>query len=106
RLIVTRNKKENIEDMIIEKTKSYKFGDPKEPETVIGPVASKKQFDKISYYINKGIEEGAKLLLGEIPKESKGYYINPVVFTDVDNHMKISREDIFVLILFIFSYVT
>src|SRR5699024_11158905 len=106
RLLVPRDEKENIEDMIIEKTKSYKFGDPKDPETVIGPVASKKQFDKISYYINKGIEEGAKLLLGEIPKESKGYYINPVVFTDVDNHMEIAREEIFGPVLSVIYYDT
>src|SRR5699024_4979931 len=106
RLLVPRDEKENIEDMIIEKTKSYKFGDPKDPETVIGPVASKKQFDKISYYINKGIEEGDKLLLGEIPKESKGYYINPVVFTDVDNHMEIAREEIFGPVLSVIYYDT
>ena len=58
-------------------TKDYKFGDPSDSDTIIGPVASKQQFDKITYYINKGIEEGAKLILGEILR-SKGilYWTN------------------------------
>lgn len=104
RLLVPRNEKEDIENMIIEKTKEYKFGNPKDPETLIGPVASKKQFDKVSYYINKGIDEGAKLLLGEVPEESEGYYIGPTVFTDVNNNMEIARNEIFGPVLSIIPY--
>lgn len=104
RLLVPREEKESIEKLIIEKTKDYRFGDPKDPETIIGPVASKKQFDKVSYYIEKGLEEGAKLLLGEIPKESEGYFIGPTVFTDVDNKMEIARNEIFGPVLSIIPY--
>ena len=106
RLLVPRDEKEEIEKLIIEMTKDYKFGDPSDPDTIIGPVASKQQFDKISYYIQKGIEEGAKLILGEIPKESKGYFIGPTVFTDVDNHMEIAQQEIFGPVLCIIPYDT
>lgn len=106
RLLVPRDKKEKIEKLIIEMTKDYKFGDPANPDTIIGPVASKQQFDKISYYIKKGIEEGAKLLIGEVPNESRGYYIGPTVFTDVDNGMEIAQNEIFGPVLSIIPYDT
>ena len=104
RLLVPRDEKEKIESLIIDMTKDYKFGDPADPETIIGPVASQQQFDKISYYIKKGLEEGAKLILGGIPKESKGYYIGPTVFTDVDNSMEIAQNEIFGPVLSIIPY--
>ncbi|NLI65236.1 MAG: aldehyde dehydrogenase family protein [Tissierellia bacterium] len=104
RLLVPREEKEEIEKLIIEMTKDYKFGDPRDPDTIIGPVASKQQFDKVSYYIRKGLEEGARLILGEVPKESKGYYIGPTVFTDVDNSMEIARNEIFGPVLCIIPY--
>lgn len=106
RLLVPRDEKEQIEKLIVEMTKDYKFGDPSDPDTIIGPVASKQQFDKISYYINKGIEEGAKLILGGVPKKSKGYYIGPTVFTDVKNDMEIAQNEIFGPVLSIIPYDT
>jgi acyl-CoA reductase-like NAD-dependent aldehyde dehydrogenase len=106
RLLVPRGEKEVIEKLIIEMTKEYKFGDPSDTDRVIGPLSSKKQFDKVSYYINKGIEEGAKLLLGEVPKESKGYFIGPTVFTDVTNDMEIAQNEIFGPVLSIIAYDT
>lgn len=106
RLLVPRDEKEEIENLILEMTKDYKFGDPADADRVIGPVSSKKQFDKVSYYINKGIEEGARLLLGEVPKESKGYFIGPTVFTDVANDMEIAQNEIFGPVLCVIPYDT
>ncbi len=106
RVIVPLEEKEKIEQLIIEMTKDYKFGDPEDPKTQVGPLASKKQFDKVKYFIGKGLEEGAKMLLGEVPKESKGYFVNPVVFTDVKNSMEIAQEEIFGPVLCIISYET
>ena len=106
RLIVPIEEKHRIEEIIIEKTPAYKFGNPEEPETLVGPVASKKQFDKVKYFIERGLAEGARMLLGEMPKESDGYFINPVVFTDVTNDMEIAREEIFGPVLSIISYTT
>ena len=106
RLLVPKEEKEEIEDLILEMTKEYKFGDPVDADRVIGPVSSKKQFDKVSYYINKGIEEGATLLLGEVPTESKGYFIGPTVFTDVKNNMEIAQNEIFGPVLCVIPYDT
>jgi len=106
RLIIPRDEKEKIEEIIVRKAKKYIVGDPKDPNTVIGPVASKQQFDKILYYINKGIEEGANLLLGGVPEESYGYFISPTVFTDVKNDMKIAQDEIFGPVLSVIPYDT
>ena len=106
RLIVPREEKETIEEMIIEKTKKYKVGDPTDSSNDIGPLSSKKQFDKVKCFIEKGKEEGAKVLLGQVPTESEGYYVNPVVFTDVSNDMEIAREEIFGPVLCIIYYDT
>lgn len=104
RLIIPREEKEIIEELIIEKSKKYKVGNPNEADTIVGPLASKKQFDKVSYYINKGIEEGASLLVGEVPKESEGYYVSPTVFVDVNNNMEIARNEIFGPVLSVICY--
>ena len=64
----------------------------------IGPVVSKVQYDKIQNLINKGIEEGAKLVAGGPDRPShlnKGYFIKPTVFADVNNEMTIAKEEIF-----------
>src|SRR5699024_11392398 len=69
------------------------------------PLDSKQQFEQVSYYIQKGLEEGAKLLLGEVPKDdSNGYYVGPTVFTDVDNKMEIAQEEIFGPVLCLIPY--
>ena len=64
----------------------------------IGPVVSKVQYDKIQNLINKGVEEGAKLVAGGPDRPShlnKGYFIKPTVFADVNNKMTIAKEEIF-----------
>src|SRR5699024_5673253 len=106
RLLVPRDEKDKIEKLVVEMTKDYKFGNPEDPETIIGPLASQSQFDKVSYYIQKGIEEGAKLIIGKIPQESEGYYVGPTVFTDVNNDMEIARNEIFGPVLSIIPYDT
>ena len=73
----------------------------------IGPVISKKQYDKIINLINSGIDEGAKLVAGgpERPKGlSKGYFIKPTIFTNVSNDMRIAKEEIFGPVLSIISF--
>ena len=64
----------------------------------IGPVVSKVQYDKIQNLINKGVEEGAKLVAGGPDRPThlnKGYFIKPTVFADVNNEMTIAKEEIF-----------
>ena len=75
----------------------------------IGPVISKIQFDKIQSLINSGIEEGAKLVAGgpDRPEDfKKGYFIKPTIFTDVDNNMRVAKEEIFGPVLSIIPFET
>ena len=75
----------------------------------IGPVVSKIQYDKIISLINSGIEEGATLAAGgpELPNGlNKGYFIKPTIFTDVNNDMRIAKEEIFGPVLSIIPFET
>ena len=75
----------------------------------IGPLVSEMQFDKVQALINKGIEEGAKLVAGGTGRPEgfeQGYYVKPTVFADVDNDMTIAREEIFGPVLSIIPFDT
>jgi aldehyde dehydrogenase (NAD+) len=81
-------------------------GDPSGNFT-IGPVVSRTQFDKIQALIQKGIEEGAKLVAGGTGRPDglkKGYYVRPTVFANVTNDMTIAREEVFGPVLTILGY--
>lgn len=76
-------------------------------ENDIGPVVSERQYEKIQGLLEKGIEEGARLVTGGPGRAEgfdKGYFVRPTVFADVDNHMTIAREEIFGPVLSIIPY--
>jgi acyl-CoA reductase-like NAD-dependent aldehyde dehydrogenase len=84
-----------------------KVGDPFTPDTAIGPLAGKAQFEKVQRLINTGIEEGARLVTGGPGRPDgllKGYFVRPTVFSDVRNDMTIAREEIFGPVLCIIPY--
>ena len=73
----------------------------------MGPLVSKKQFDKVQNYIKKGIDEGAKLVTGGpgYPEGiSRGYFVKPTVFADVSNNMAIAKDEIFGPVLTIMPF--
>ncbi|MGO9181801.1 aldehyde dehydrogenase family protein, partial [Mycobacterium sp.] len=73
-------------------------GDPQDPGTLCGPVISDKQRKRVLGYINKGVEEGATLLVGGPDASTgfdKGFFVRPTLFVDVDNSMTIAQEEIF-----------
>jgi aldehyde dehydrogenase (NAD+) len=83
-----------------------KIGDPNDT-SAIGPVASKAQFDKVQGLIQKGIDEGATVVVGGPGRPDgldTGYYVKPTVFADVRNDMTIAREEIFGPVLCILGY--
>jgi aldehyde dehydrogenase (NAD+) len=83
-----------------------KIGDPND-KSAIGPVASKAQFDKVQRLIQKGIDEGATVVVGGPGRPDgldTGYYVKPTVFADVRNDMTIAREEIFGPVLCILGY--
>lgn len=109
RLLVPRDELAIIEKEIIEKTATYVFGKTDDPNADIATLASRKQFDKVKSYIEIGIEEDARVLLGEVPADCKpgeGYYIKPFVFTDVNRNMRIAKEEIFGPVLVVIPYDT
>ena len=84
-------------------------GDPRAPGTVLGPVVSKVQFDKIQRLIQSGIDEGATLVCGGVGKPeglNTGYYVRPTVFGNVRHEMSVSQQEIFGPVLAILPYDT
>ncbi|MDA9637031.1 aldehyde dehydrogenase family protein [SAR86 cluster bacterium] len=82
-------------------------GNPASEETVMGPVVSDLQFNKIQGLIEKGIEEGAEVVVGGLGKPeglNQGYFVKPTVFANVSNNMTIAREEIFGPVLCILPY--
>lgn len=82
-------------------------GDPQDPGTLCGPVISAKQQSRILGYIEKGVDEGATLLVGstQAPNQfDKGFWVKPTLFTDVDNSMTIAQEEIFGPVLVVVPY--
>jgi aldehyde dehydrogenase (NAD+) len=88
---------------------THRVGPPGAPETVLGPVVSQVQFDKIQRLIQAGIDEGATLVTGGTGRPAgleTGYYVKPTVFGNVKHAMTISREEIFGPVLSILPYET
>ncbi|SNB73833.1 aldehyde dehydrogenase (NAD+) [Arboricoccus pini] len=86
---------------------TFKVGHPNAGDTVLGPVVSAVQFDKIQGLIQSGIEEGAELVAGGLGRPeglNRGYYVRPTVFAHVRPEMRISREEIFGPVLSILGY--
>jgi aldehyde dehydrogenase (NAD+) len=70
-------------------------GDPLDEATTQGAVVNKDQFERILYYIGEGVREGATVVTGGGRWGEKGYFVKPTIFTNVEDHMKIAREEIF-----------
>jgi aldehyde dehydrogenase (NAD+) len=90
---------EKVHDKFIDKmqsmNKSRKLGDPLDPETEQGPQVNKEQFDKVMGYIETGKKEGAQMVGGGKRFGSKGFYVEPTLFTGVTDQMTIAKEEIF-----------
>jgi aldehyde dehydrogenase (NAD+) len=107
RMLVPRAKLAQAEAIAAKVTESVKVGDPAAKGTTMGPVVSEVQFNKIQGLIEKGIAEGAKVVTGGPGRPagiSKGYFVRPTVFSNVNNNMTIAREEIFGPVLAILPY--
>ncbi len=85
-----------------ERAKKLKVGDPENPDTQVGSMITQQHYEKVTGYIRIGIEEGAKLVAGGLERPeglpdrvANGQFIQPTVFADVDNKMRICQEEIF-----------
>ena len=99
RLLVAEAIHDDLVDRVARRARTIKLGNPLAPETEMGPVAFAEQFDKIVQYVELGEADGAHLLSGgKRPDERElqdGYFIEPTIFTNVRNDMRIAQEEIF-----------
>jgi gamma-glutamyl-gamma-aminobutyraldehyde dehydrogenase len=97
RLIVHRSVRDELIERLVNKTADWPVGDPLDPATRIGPMIERPHLDKVLGYIAAGREEGARVVVGggRTLEASGGYFVEPTVFDDVANSMKIAREEIF-----------
>jgi len=97
RLFVQDSIYDKFLDAFSRKAQSIRVGNPLDPATQMGPQVSLGQLERIEHYVRKGVEEGARLVLGgkRNPQAGTGYFFSPTIFTDVTNTMTIAREEIF-----------
>ena len=109
RLVVPRSKLAEIEQIAAKAALAFTPGDPFAETTRLGPLVSAAQRDRVRSYIQKGIDEGAKLVTGgpDAPEGlDKGYFVQPTVFSEVRRDMTIAQEEIFGPVLSILPYDT
>ena len=109
RMLIEKSNYSEAIKKLKEYTDTIQVGDPKKEGEHIGPVVSETQYNKIQDLIQKGIDEGAKLIAGGLGKpdgHEKGYFVKPTVFVDVDNSMEIARTEIFGPVLSVIPFET
>lgn len=113
RLLVHENIKEQVLAAIKAETKNvFTIGNPLHEQTTLGPIASQRQFERITSYLELGQQEGADLQVlataGEMPpsRETSGYFIQPAVFNNAKNTMRVAQEEIFGPVLSVLSFKT
>jgi aldehyde dehydrogenase (NAD+) len=107
RMLVPRDRQAEALKVAKDTADAIKVGDPRDEDTVLGPLVSKLQFDKVQRLIQAGIDEGATLVTGGVGRPAdlnRGWFVRPTVFGDVVNAMTISKEEIFGPVLAIQPY--
>ncbi len=107
RMLVPRDKIDEAAELAKATAESTIVGDPKAEGTQVGPLVSKQQWDKVQALIQAGVDDGATLVTGGTGRPeglSKGYYVKPTVFSNVNNDMTVAREEIFGPVLSIIPY--
>lgn len=110
RLLVQRSILESFTERVVAMARTLKLGDPMNPVTEIGPIATPPQYEKTLNYIEIAKAEGARCILGGSaasgPGLSQGLFVEPTIFTDVSNSMRIAQEEVFGPVLSIIPFDT
>jgi aldehyde dehydrogenase (NAD+) len=98
RMLAPASRYEDIVELAAATAAAYTVGDPTDPQTRLGPLASAAQRDRVRGYVERGVHDGARAVVGgagaaEVP--DRGYYVRPTVFADVDPDATIAQEEIF-----------
>ncbi|NUO85454.1 MAG: aldehyde dehydrogenase family protein [Cupriavidus sp.] len=107
RVLVPRARYEEAVQIAAAVANAVTVGDPSDPETKMGPISNRGQYDKVQRLIGVGIEEGARLAAGGPGRPdglARGFYARPTIFADVRNDMAIAREEIFGPVLCLLPY--
>lgn len=106
RLIVHKKIKDEVLANLIDLTKAWKTGDPLDPDSNLGSMIEKPHMEKVLGYIDSGRREGADVALGgkQILPETGGYFIEPTIFDNVSNSMRIAKEEIFGPVLSVIAF--
>jgi aldehyde dehydrogenase (NAD+) len=106
RMLIPRRRYEEGVEILRAIMSGIPYGDPQRPDVLMGPLISEKQRNRVLGYIEKGVAEGATLALGgHRPKDlDKGWFVEPTIFTDVDNSMAIAQEEIFGPVLVVIPF--
>jgi aldehyde dehydrogenase (NAD+) len=105
RVLAHRERYADVVEALREQVGAFQLGDPASPDVFIGPLVSDVQRERVEGYIAKGLEEGARLVLGGgRPDRERGYFVEPAIFADVDNRMTIAQEEIFGPVVSVIAY--
>jgi aldehyde dehydrogenase (NAD+) len=108
RLLVQKSIQEDFTNKLVQFAATARMGDPQKRDTQVGPITTKPQYQRVLDYIDIGRGEGAKVLLGggkpDDPALAAGWFVQPTIFGNVDNRMRIAQEEVFGPILSIIPF--
>ena len=105
RIMVSERRHDEVVDALAEMMSGLQVGDPADDATDIGPLVAQRQQDRVQGYIKTGVDEGARIVLGGTEKpHNRGWYVQPTLFADANNEMRIAREEIFGPVLTVLKY--
>ncbi|KUH70318.1 aldehyde dehydrogenase [Mycolicibacterium novocastrense] len=105
RILVSERRHDDVVEALSAMMSGLAVGDPADDATDIGPLVAQRQQQRVHGYIDAGLAEGARMVLGgtDTPHD-RGWYVQPTLFTDVTNEMRIAREEIFGPVLTVLTY--
>jgi acyl-CoA reductase-like NAD-dependent aldehyde dehydrogenase len=95
RILVHRSVHDDFARKLAAQVRAFSVGDPFDPLTMMGPVVSREQFDRVTSYFDVGRADGAQLLTGGAALDRPGFFVEPTIFANADNRMRIAREEVF-----------
>ncbi len=110
RLLVERSVRDELLERVVARARTIRLGNPTDPETEMGPLATREQRDRVEQLMAAARDEGATVVCGGARPEGEatadGYFFPPTVLTDVDPDMRIAREEVFGPVLAVFAFDT
>jgi acyl-CoA reductase-like NAD-dependent aldehyde dehydrogenase len=105
RILVSAKRHDEVVDALADMMSGLQVGDPADEATDVGPLVAQRQQQRVQGYIRAGVDEGARMVLGGADKpHDRGWYVQPTLFADATNEMKIAREEIFGPVLTVLKY--